>query len=382
VTVLLLLLVGRRMRPGREGVILGLALAYAWAACPWTAYVLAANTDDALVAAAVAAVLALALAVGGVELLGRRPVPAGSAPQLLVPDWSADQIVGHPDAFVVKQLESHTQPRTTLTVWKRCPHPDPHHDCLGREAITVVDGSGHRLLTLAAVTDSSQQPSPVGGGLLREIGDGLWYWVHRGPGPYLLSATMAQPVQLTVLDRPTTHTIGAPSIECPDQVGLCTLDPNARTLERLALPDVPDTRWATPTAQGCGLWGLAGVGAHPRLVLQQRDGSFASADLPAGPNAITMAEGGANCEVAYYQSITENKDQLVVTLDHGNTWQIRQTPPPQVGGYYEHQPRDRFLIPPHWADLPPMAHPLPAPRAHHPHCPPGALYAPVPGPSM
>ena len=53
--VLLLLLAGRRMRPRSN---LGLALAYAWAACPWSAYVLAANTDDALVAACVAAVFA------------------------------------------------------------------------------------------------------------------------------------------------------------------------------------------------------------------------------------------------------------------------------------------------------------------------------------
>jgi hypothetical protein len=51
-TVLLLLLAGRRL--GRTA---GLALAYAWAACPWTAYVLMAGTDDALVAAFVAAAL-------------------------------------------------------------------------------------------------------------------------------------------------------------------------------------------------------------------------------------------------------------------------------------------------------------------------------------
>jgi Glycosyltransferase family 87 len=57
-TVLLLLALGRRMRPGREGRNLALALAYAWAACPWTAYVLMAGTDDAVVAAAVAAALA------------------------------------------------------------------------------------------------------------------------------------------------------------------------------------------------------------------------------------------------------------------------------------------------------------------------------------
>jgi len=321
------------------------------------------------VAAVVAAVLALALAVAGLSQLHPKQIPARPAPQVTsvaVPDWTADQIVGHPDAFVVKQLESRTHPGTTLTVWNRCPHPDPHHDCLGREAIVVVDGSGHRLVTLGAVTNSSQQPSVAGDGLLREVGPGLWYWAHQHPGPYLLSATMSQPVQLTVLDRPVAHSFGAPSIECADQVGLCTLNQDAGTLERLAIPDVPDTRWATPTAQGCGLGGLAGVGANPRLVIQQRDGSFARADRPGAPYSATMAEGGPNCDFFYDPATTENKDQLVVSLDHGKTWQIRQTPLPQVAGYYEHQPRDRFLIPPHWADLPPMTHPLKSPGTLHP----------------
>jgi hypothetical protein len=79
-----------------------------------------------------------------------------------------------------------------------------------------------------------------------------------------------------------------------------------------------------------------------------------------------MAEGGRNCEIAYYQSVAENKEQLVVSLDQGHTWKIRQTPAPQVAGYYEHQPRDRFLIPPQWADLPPMAGPLNPPGALRP----------------
>lgn len=320
------------------------------------------------VAVAAAAVLAIALvlAIAGLGQLHQKPIPARPALQMLVPDWTADQIIGHPDALVVKQLSSRTHASTTLTVWKRCPHPGRHHDCLGREAIAVVDGSGHGLATLAAVTDSSQNPTPGGGGLLREVGEGLWYWAHQNPGPYLLSATMSQPTQLTVLDRPLTHSFGVPSIECADQAGLCTLNQSARTLERLALPDVLDTRWATPTAQGCGLWGLAGAGAKTRLMIQQRDGSFATADLPRAPLGVSMAEGGPNCEVAYYQSVAEDKDQLVVSLDQGLTWQIRQTPLPQVAGYYEHQPRDRFLIPPHWTDLTPMTHPLPPPGALHP----------------
>jgi hypothetical protein len=58
-----LLLLGRRLRPGRDGIALGVALAYAWAAYPYTAFVLESNSNDALVSvSAVAALLAATLA--------------------------------------------------------------------------------------------------------------------------------------------------------------------------------------------------------------------------------------------------------------------------------------------------------------------------------
>ena len=58
-----LLLLGRRLRPGREGTALGVALAYAWAAYPYTAFVLESNSNDSLVAlACVAALLAFTMA--------------------------------------------------------------------------------------------------------------------------------------------------------------------------------------------------------------------------------------------------------------------------------------------------------------------------------
>jgi RNA polymerase sigma factor (sigma-70 family) len=317
-------------------------------------------------AGAAAAALAVALAITGVGRDHQRELPSGPAPQSLLPEWTAEQIVGNPDAFVVTQLGSRTHVSAVLTVWKRCTQPRPDHDCFGREAIAVADGAGHRLTALGAVTGSSQQPSLGDDGLLREVGAGLWYWAHTSPGPYLVSATMSQPVHPTVLDRAVTHSFGVPGIECADRVGLCTLNLNARTLERLALPGVPDTRWATPTTRGCGLWGLAGAGGNLRLVIQQRDGSFASADIPEDRAATGMAEGGPDCEIAYYQGIAENKDQLVVSLDQGRTWQIRQTPMQQVAGYLEQQPRLRELIPPHWAQLPAMPHPLATPGPLHP----------------
>jgi hypothetical protein len=58
-----LLLLGRRLRPGRAGTVLGVALAYAWAAYPYTAFVLESNANDSLVAlACVGALLAFTMA--------------------------------------------------------------------------------------------------------------------------------------------------------------------------------------------------------------------------------------------------------------------------------------------------------------------------------
>jgi hypothetical protein len=50
VTVLGLVLLGRRLRPGREGLRLGLALGWAWSACPFTLLALMMHTNDGLIA--------------------------------------------------------------------------------------------------------------------------------------------------------------------------------------------------------------------------------------------------------------------------------------------------------------------------------------------
>jgi Glycosyltransferase family 87 len=67
-----LLLLGRALRPGREGRTLGVALAWAWTAYPYTAFVLETNSNDTLVAlACIGALLAFArrwAAAGGVAL--------------------------------------------------------------------------------------------------------------------------------------------------------------------------------------------------------------------------------------------------------------------------------------------------------------------------
>jgi Glycosyltransferase family 87 len=56
-TIALLLLLGRALRPGRTGTALGVALAYAWAAFPYTTFVLQTNSNDTLVALACAGAL-------------------------------------------------------------------------------------------------------------------------------------------------------------------------------------------------------------------------------------------------------------------------------------------------------------------------------------
>jgi hypothetical protein len=61
-TLVGLFLLGRRLRPGGEGDLLGLALAYGWAAYPYTAFALESNSNDTLVAVSVVgALLALTL---------------------------------------------------------------------------------------------------------------------------------------------------------------------------------------------------------------------------------------------------------------------------------------------------------------------------------
>jgi hypothetical protein len=67
-----LLLLGPALRRGREGKALGLALAWAWTACPYTAFVLETNSNDTLVAlACIGALLAFArrsAAAGGLAV--------------------------------------------------------------------------------------------------------------------------------------------------------------------------------------------------------------------------------------------------------------------------------------------------------------------------
>jgi hypothetical protein len=56
-TMAVLFLLGRRIRRGRRGTDLGILLCFAWAACPYTAFSLESNTNDALVSLGLAVAL-------------------------------------------------------------------------------------------------------------------------------------------------------------------------------------------------------------------------------------------------------------------------------------------------------------------------------------
>ncbi|HEX2234521.1 MAG TPA: glycosyltransferase 87 family protein, partial [Thermoleophilaceae bacterium] len=80
-----LLLLGARLRRGREGRALGLALAYAWAAYPFSLYALQANTNDGLVALLlVLALVAVSSPLGRGALVGLAGA-AKFAPLVLAP---------------------------------------------------------------------------------------------------------------------------------------------------------------------------------------------------------------------------------------------------------------------------------------------------------
>jgi hypothetical protein len=98
-----LMLLGRRLRPGEEGRTLGLALAFAWAAYPYSAFALESNSNDTLVAVAVVgALLATGPALRGAAIgLG---AAAKFAPLALAPLFAtanAERRVRHAFVFAL-----------------------------------------------------------------------------------------------------------------------------------------------------------------------------------------------------------------------------------------------------------------------------------------
>jgi len=82
---ILLLLIGVRIRPGPEGQRLAAILAFAWAAYPYTAYVLESNSNDSLVAALLLATLLLAAKPFARGAMLAAATWAKFAPAVLVP---------------------------------------------------------------------------------------------------------------------------------------------------------------------------------------------------------------------------------------------------------------------------------------------------------
>jgi len=87
--VALLVLLGRRLRGGSEGRALGVALAFAWLAYPYTLYALNANGNDELVAAALIAALLLVHSPAGRGLAVGLGAAAKFGPLALAPLFAA-----------------------------------------------------------------------------------------------------------------------------------------------------------------------------------------------------------------------------------------------------------------------------------------------------
>ena len=90
----LLVLLGRRMRPGRAGLDLGVMLAFAWAAYPYTAYTLQSNANDSLVAALVLAALVLIRTPVGRGAMTALAALTKFAPLALAPLFAAGHRAG------------------------------------------------------------------------------------------------------------------------------------------------------------------------------------------------------------------------------------------------------------------------------------------------
>ena len=86
-----LFMIGIRMRPGRRGQELGAILLFAWAAYPYTAYTLASNSNDSLVAALIAWSLVVLSSPVGRGVLLAAAAAVKFAPLALAPLYAAGE---------------------------------------------------------------------------------------------------------------------------------------------------------------------------------------------------------------------------------------------------------------------------------------------------
>lgn len=129
-TFALLLVFGFRIRPGPAGERIGVTLAFAWAAYPYTAYVLESNSNDSLIAALLVATL----------LLAAKPLARGA--MLAAATWS--KFVAAPLAPMY--LTYRSGPSSAEGVRARTPRAQ---DTLGRPALLFI--LGFLLVTVVAL---------------------------------------------------------------------------------------------------------------------------------------------------------------------------------------------------------------------------------------
>ncbi|MGE5281543.1 MAG: hypothetical protein ACM3N0_04325 [Chloroflexota bacterium] len=117
-TFVLLLLLGRRIRPGPEGNRLAATLAFGWAAYPYTAFALLSNSNDTLVAVLLVAtllVLARPVARGSLSALATfaKFAPAVLVPMLVTYRPAGPVAAGDPPPPAVAKASSGAVPPTT-----------------------------------------------------------------------------------------------------------------------------------------------------------------------------------------------------------------------------------------------------------------------------
>jgi hypothetical protein len=88
-TLLGLFVLGRRLRPGRDGLLLGTALAYAWAAYPYSLFAMNSNANDTLAAVFVVWALVALASPSGRGVLVALAGAAKLAPAALAPLFAA-----------------------------------------------------------------------------------------------------------------------------------------------------------------------------------------------------------------------------------------------------------------------------------------------------
>jgi hypothetical protein len=93
-TLLGLLVLGRRLRAGPDGTMLGIALAYAWAAYPYSTFVLQSNANDSLVAALVVWALVFLRSPAGRGAMVGLAAAAKFTPVVLAPLFATASVDG------------------------------------------------------------------------------------------------------------------------------------------------------------------------------------------------------------------------------------------------------------------------------------------------